>query len=73
MSEKPQGEWEGTPLQMYHDGINPYGIKEIVVEFDTGEEEILKPRLGEEFGAYELQQTSLYLDSLVAELNARQS
>lgn len=35
-------------------GMDPYGIKEIVFEFDTGEKEILRPKLGEEFGSYEL-------------------
>jgi hypothetical protein len=34
--------------------MDPYGIKEIVFEFDTGEKEILRPKLGEEFGSYEL-------------------
>ncbi len=72
MTEKPQQDWEGTPLQMYHDGIYPHGIEEIIIEFDTGDEEVLKPRLREEFGAYELQQTALYIKALEADLAARE-
>ena len=36
MSEEPtrQDYWEGSPLQMWS-GMDPYGIKEIVIEFDT--------------------------------------
>jgi hypothetical protein len=39
----------------------PYGIKEIVLEFDTGEEEIMRPKLREEFDAYELHEAATYL------------
>lgn len=69
VTEEPTGQdyWEGTPLQMVL-GLDPYGIEEIVIEFDTGDEEILKPRLREEFGAYELSQTATYIDSLSRQL-----
>ncbi len=44
MTEDPKKDyWEGTPLQMVR-GLDPYSIKEIVIEFDTGDEEILKPK-----------------------------
>jgi len=42
-------------------GMDPYGIKEIVFEFDTGEEEIMRLKLGEEFGSYELHEAAHYL------------
>jgi hypothetical protein len=45
-------------------GLDPYGIAEIVLEFDTGDEEILRPRLRDEFQSYELIQAAAYLDSL---------
>jgi hypothetical protein len=35
--ERPDKEWRGSPLQMWS-GLDPYGIKEIVLEFDTGDE-----------------------------------
>src|SRR5215212_12108614 len=35
-------QWRGAPLDM-EEGMDPYGIKEIVLEFDTGEEEIMRP------------------------------
>ncbi len=49
-------------------GLEPYGIEEIVIEFDTGEEEVLKPRMREEYGSYELWQAATYLDSLSRQL-----
>jgi hypothetical protein len=61
--ERPDSEWRGSPLQMA-EGLDPYGIEEIIIEFDTGDEEVLKPKLREEFGSYELQQAATYLDSL---------
>lgn len=45
-------EWRGSPLDL-GGGIDPYGIKEIVVEYDTGNEDILKPQLRDEYGSYE--------------------
>lgn len=69
MSEeaKRSGEWEGSPLQM-GSGLDPYGIKEIVIEFDTGDEEVLVPRIRDEYGSYELNQASTYLGSLSNQL-----
>jgi len=59
--------WEGSPLQM-GSGLDPYGIKEIVVQFDTGEEEVLTPKLREEFRSYELHEASSYLETLARQL-----
>lgn len=42
--ESVNKQWRGTPLEMDR-GMDPYGIKEIVLEFDTGEEEIMRPKL----------------------------
>ena len=61
------GEWEGSPLQM-GSGLDPYGIQEIVVEFGSGSQEVLRPKMREEFGAYELHQTATYIDSLAHKL-----
>jgi hypothetical protein len=61
--ERTDHEWRGSPLQMWS-GLDPNGITEIVLEFDTGDEEILKPRLRDEFKSYELHQAATYLDSL---------
>ena len=64
---KRDGSWEGTPLQM-RSGLDPYGIAEIVIEFDTGDKEVLEPRLRGEYGSYELLQAATYLDSLSHQL-----
>ncbi len=66
--ERYNNEWQGTPLQMGGGGLDPYGIQDIVIEFDTGDNQILKPRAREEFGSYELHQAATYLDTLSHEL-----
>lgn len=66
--ERLDDKWQGSPLQMIS-GMDPYGIKEIIIEFDTGDEEVLKPRMREEFHSYELHQTAYYLGVLSHQLN----
>jgi hypothetical protein len=56
--------WRGSPLDVSESGVDPYGIKELVIEFDNDDEDILRPKQRDEFGAYELQQSAAYLDSL---------
>ncbi len=65
--QRSDNEWQGSPLQMWS-GMDPYGIEEIALQFDTGDEEVLKPRMRAEFGAYELIQAATYLDSLSHQL-----
>ena len=55
--------WRGSPLDMAGISMDAYGIKEIVIEFDNGDEDILRPKQREEFGSYELHQMAAYLDS----------
>lgn len=65
--ERRDPAWQGSPLQVWS-GIDPYGIKEIVIEFDTGDEEVLKPRIRDEFHSYELSQAATYLETLSHQL-----
>lgn len=44
--------------------MDPYGIREVVIEFDNGDEDLFRPRMREEFGSYELQQLSVYIETL---------
>ena len=60
MAQPDAETWQGTPLEMEL-GLDPYGIKEIVMEFDTGEEEVMRPKVREEFGSYELYEAANYL------------
>jgi hypothetical protein len=48
--------------------MDPYGIKEVIIEFDAGDQEVLLPRIREEFQSYELHQTAAYLESLSNQL-----
>ena len=57
-------QWRGSPLDM-EEGMDPYGIKEIVLEFDTGEEEIMRPKQRQEFGSYELHEAANYLRAAI--------
>ena len=66
-AKRAENEWEGSPLQMWS-GLDPNGITEIVLQFDTGDEEILRARLRDEFQSYELIQAATYLDSLSHQL-----
>ena len=44
--------------------MDAHGIKEIVIEFDNGDEDVFTPKLREEFESYELHQMAAYLDSI---------
>ena len=56
--------WRGSPLDMSGSTIDAYGIKEVVIELDDGDEDIFRPRLREEFESYELHMMAAYLDSI---------
>ena len=57
--------WEGSPLQMAG-GMDPYGIREVTIEFDNGDTDTFRPRLRNEFHSYELNQMATYLDTVAA-------
>jgi len=44
--------------------MDPYGIREVVIEFVNGDQDVFRPRLREEFGSYELHMMAAYLDSI---------
>ena len=56
--------WRGSPLDASESAMDPYGIREVVIEFDNDDEDILRPKQRKEFGSYELHQLAAYLDSL---------
>jgi hypothetical protein len=62
--EERDRNWRGSPLDMAEGGMDPYGIREVVIEFDSGDEDVFRPRRREEFGAYELHMMATYLDSI---------
>ena len=35
--------WRGSPLDMAGSGMDAYGIREVVIEFDNGDEDIFAP------------------------------
>ena len=64
--------WQGSPLDI-GDNMDPYGIREVVIEFDDGDSDVFRPRLREEFYSYELQQMATYIDTLTGSVRTDQS
>jgi hypothetical protein len=56
-------EWLGSPLDM-DNGMDPYGVREVVIEFGDGSTETFRPKRREEFGSYELHQMGAYIDAM---------
>jgi hypothetical protein len=52
--------------------LDPYGIQEISLEYDSGYEDVFRPRLSKEFGSYELHQMSAYVESLTTSMRKQQ-
>jgi hypothetical protein len=61
--EASDREWNGSPLDM-HEGMDPYGVREFVLEFESGDKDTFRPRLRETFESYELHQMATYLDAI---------
>ena len=58
--------WHGSPLDLADTGVDPKGIKEVVIELENGDSDVFRPRLREEFGSYELHMMAQYLDTVAA-------
>ena len=58
MTEGPNREWVGTPLDT--DAIDPHGIVEIVMDFDEGQE-VIAPKMDEVFGSYDLYEAANFI------------
>jgi hypothetical protein len=63
--------WRGSPLDL-GDGMDPYGIREVVIEFDNGGSDAFRPRLREEFRSYELGQMATYIDTVASSVRKGQ-
>ncbi|MDQ3303672.1 MAG: hypothetical protein M3518_10035 [Actinomycetota bacterium] len=63
--------WRGSPLDM-ESGLDPYGIEEIVIEFEEGGEDVFRPKLRDEFASYELYQMAAYLESVGSTIRSGQ-
>jgi hypothetical protein len=49
--------------------MDPYGVREVVIEFDNGNADVFRPRMHEEFKSYELQQMAVYIETISRGLN----
>lgn len=66
--EESDRHWRGSPLDVVDSSIDARGMTEIVIEFDNGDEDILRPKQRGEFGSYELHEMAGYLDSVAHSL-----
>jgi len=62
--EETERQWRGSPLDVSEGTMDAYGIKEIVIEFDNGDEDIFRPKQRDEFESYELHQMAVYIDAM---------
>ena len=62
--EETDRQWRGSPLDVEEGGMDAYGIKEIVIEFDNGDEDTIRPKNRDEFESYELHEMTVYLESV---------
>lgn len=60
-------EWRGSPLDISDAGMDPKGVKEIVIEYDNGDSDVFTPRRREVFESYELHMMGAYLDTVAHE------
>ena len=65
--EDANREWQGSPLDISDAGMDPRGVKEIVIEYDNGDSDVFRPRRREVFESYELHMMSAYLDTVAHE------
>ena len=60
--------WHGSPLDMAMGDMDPYGIREVVVEYDNGDSDVFRPKRRQEYGSYELHQLATYLDTIAHDI-----
>lgn len=64
-------EWTGNPLDLRGE-MDPRGISEVIFEFDGGDTDTFRPKLREEFKAYELYQMGGYIDAVIGTIRKGQ-
>ena len=60
-------QWRGSPLDIADTGVDPKGIREVVIELENGDSDVFRPRLREIFQSYELHMMAEYLDTVAAD------
>lgn len=62
-SQSTEKSWTGTPLEK-RDNMDPYGVREVVIEFGNGDTDVFRARQRDEFASYELHMMAAYIDSI---------
>lgn len=55
--------WEGSAWDI-GDRLDPYGIREVIIEFDNGDTDTFRALLRDEFYAYEISQLAAYMGTV---------
>ena len=55
-------------MDMAMGDMDPYGIREVVVEYDNGDSDVFRPKRRQEYGSYELHQLATYLDTIAHDI-----
>ncbi len=67
MAERDRATWRGSALDI-GDRLDPYAIKNVSLEYDSGDKDVFRPRLREEYGSYELHQLAAYLETVAGHM-----
>lgn len=67
MTERDRSTWKGSALDI-GDRLDPYGIKSVALEYDSGDKDVFRPRLREEYGSYEMHQLAAYLETIAGSM-----
>jgi hypothetical protein len=65
--ENEASRWRGTPLDM-RDHMDHHDIREVVIEYLNGDEDVFTPKRRERFESYELHQMGAYIDAMAASI-----
>jgi hypothetical protein len=63
--ENEASRWRGTPLDM-RDNLDPHDVREVVIQYLNGDEDVFTPKRRERFESYELHQMGTYIDAMAA-------
>ena len=67
LAEENSRDRKTSPLEAGE--MDPYGVREVVIEFDNGDADVFRPRMHKEFKSYELQQMAVYIETISRGLN----
>lgn len=65
--ENEASRWRGTPLDM-RENMDHHDVREVVIQYLNGDEDVFTPKRRERFESYELHQMGTYIDAMAASI-----